>query len=995
MPPSLLPSRSRRATRRCAAAAPFAPIMRTAVSLLLLLLQPSAAMFEDQADNIDWYRQNLGRAAHALFLSASTQRLAIIATESSVLAALDLRSGGIAWRQVLPEGENVTALQTNGQVLLSLSSTPEGAFVRLWSLQGALLWDALLPSTAGAKAVLPPDALFAGPGVVVAWGGSVTAFDFAVGDVAWRWLASEEVQMQRLLLLPEEEQLQAFGVLSSGKLLRASLSPKDGSLVASKALGSHSSSDFMDRSQMVVTFNQASLAWLEGATLLQHKVGTDAIVATPLHSLLPSLGGLDAARLLPLTLPGMLALAVPPHGGAPSATVLLSVTGGGAVVVDTLRGELQLAHAVSREGKTTLARIEPTTDGMELRVMAFEPDGKASAWSEAESLPYTAAKHGTVVAAWLNSRAQLKDGSLGHRLLLSSQDDALQLVQAAKGGGQVAWVREEGLASVQGGTLVPMPSLVTDADAEGPPSFAFALPGLLRGLQRRWSEAAVMARPAEPAPRHADAYGTRQVLVLHGGAKIFGLHTSSGELLWAHWVAPLRQGAPPPEVKEVFISWDMDGHKVWALVQDEAQLRVLCLNVHDGHLLSESASAGELLHVSKLRLDDGASGLLLIDSSLSVSLHPDTPAVRRAVHARVDDLFFYLLFKAEAAPSLRGYGLRLAADAGDAALARHLELTPRWALALPSSVELSSTGFPANAEVGSPVRVLGDRSVMHKYVNRNLLALGLATPQKSPDEAYVEVMLVDTVSGVVVHRARHAGCSAPLTLVMADHWLVYHYWCGSQFHYQMTATELYSNNTLTDDPIGLLLGGPLDYTDRANMFDAFAPAAAQPHVLSQTYGFGTGVAAMGVTLTAAGLTSKSVILATTTGQLVALNKNLLDPRRPLVHPSKMRQQDREEGLIPYASTLGGVNPLTVLTHRHTIARPAHVLTAPTTLESTSLVVGIGLDLFLTRTAPAREFDRLNDDFNYVALVGAIAFLIVATYGSGWYSTRRDLLAAWK
>ena len=59
--------------------------------------------------------------------------------------------------------------------------------------------------------------------------------------------------------------------------------------------------------------------------------------------------------------------------------------------------------------------------------------------------------------------------------------------------------------------------------------------------------------------------------------------------------------------------------------------------------------------MSKLRLDDGASGLLLIDSSLSVSLHPDTPAVRRAVHARVDDLFFYLLFKAEAAPSLSHY----------------------------------------------------------------------------------------------------------------------------------------------------------------------------------------------------------------------------------------------------------------------------------------------------------------------------------------------------
>ena len=144
-----------------------------------------------------------------------------------------------------------------------------------------------------------------------------------------------------------------------------------------------------------------------------------------------------------------------------------------------------------------------------------------------------------------------------------------------------------------------------------------------------------------------------------------------------------------------------------------------------------------------------------------------------------------------------------------------------------------------------------------------LLALGLATPQNSSDEAYVQVMLVDTVSGVVVHSARHAGCSAPLTLALAEHWLVYHYWCGNQFQYQMTATELYANNTLLDDPISLLVGGPLDYTDRANMFDAFSPAAAQPHVASQTYAFGTGVAAMAATLTAGGLTPKAVILATT------------------------------------------------------------------------------------------------------------------------------------
>jgi len=65
------------------------------------------------------------------------------------------------------------------------------------------------------------------------------------------------------------------------------------------------------------------------------------------------------------------------------------------------------------------------------------------------------------------------------------------------------------------------------------------------------------------------------------------------------------------------------------------------------------------------------------------------------------------------------------------------------------------------------------------------------------------------------------------------------------------------------------------------------------------------------------------------------------------------------------------------------------------LESTSLVLTYGLDVFLTRVTPAREFDRLNEDFNYVALVGAIVFLVVSTIASSWYSSRKDLEKAWR
>lgn len=144
---------------------------------------------------------------------------------------------------------------------------------------------------------------------------------------------------------------------------------------------------------------------------------------------------------------------------------------------------------------------------------------------------------------------------------------------------------------------------------------------------------------------------------------------------------------------------------------------------------------------------------------------------------------------------------------------------------------------------------------------------------------------------------------------------------------------------------------------------------AHPH--SQSYAFGASVAAMGLTHTTMGATPKNILLATVAGQVVVFDKRFIDPRRPLVaNPQKMSNEDREEGLIPYMPSLGGVNPLNVLSHRHAIKRPRTIVCAPTTLESTSLVLVVGMDLFLSRVAPAKEFDRLNEDFNYVALVAA-------------------------
>jgi len=298
--------------------------------------------------------------------------------------------------------------------------------------------------------------------------------------------------------------------------------------------------------------------------------------------------------------------------------------------------------------------------------------------------------------------------------------------------------------------------------------------------------------------------------------------------------------------------------------------------------------------------------------------------------------------------------------------------------------------------VHSPVRVLGDRSVLHKYVNRNLLAVGIEQPGDGDfEDASLLLMLVDTVSGRVVHSANHPGMRGPLTLLLGENWLTYHFWNPKGLTYHMAVVELFTNSTFADDPVSLMLGGAPDYAVRENGFDAFS--RQPPHALSQSYAFSAPVEALAVTQTIQGITPKFVLVGTTAGQLVLLDKRFLDPRRPVVPggPAKMSAADKEEGLVPYGPSLGGISPLTVVSHKHTLARPRAITASPTNLESTSLAFVMGLDLFMARVAPVRSFDLLNEDFNYVALVGAIIGLTVGTYASGYLSDRKDLKRAWK
>jgi hypothetical protein len=78
--------------------------------------------------------------------------------------------------------------------------------------------------------------------------------------------------------------------------------------------------------------------------------------------------------------------------------------------------------------------------------------------------------------------------------------------------------------------------------------------------------------------------------------------------------------------------------------------------------------------------------------------------------------------------------------------------------------------------------------------------------------------------------------------------------------------------------------------------------------------------------------------------------------------------------------------------------PAYLLrqleTSSTSLESSSHLLAVGMDLFYTRVAPAKSYDLLGEDFSYWLLLTTTTALLVATLTAKGAAKRRAVALAW-
>lgn len=220
-------------------------------------------------------------------------------------------------------------------------------------------------------------------------------------------------------------------------------------------------------------------------------------------------------------------------------------------------------------------------------------------------------------------------------------------------------------------------------------------------------------------------------MVTTSASKLLGLHSASGDVLWSLYIPPLSPGLPHPTLRALFVDGSGAKATILALATDPQRFAIVTLNPFTGAILSRRDEQGTVVHAAQLPAVPLASGhrtLLIVTSDLKVTVHPEMDSARAEFAAAIPTTFFHLVSPSQ----VQGFGLIPTPGGGARA-------SQRWAMALPKGAKASTSYFGHEAAIHSPTRTKGDRTVLHKYINRNLLAVGLEVEENGDAEPYVQV----------------------------------------------------------------------------------------------------------------------------------------------------------------------------------------------------------------------------------------------------------------
>ncbi|KAL1799621.1 hypothetical protein ACET3X_003658 [Alternaria dauci] len=316
---------------------------------------------------------------------------------------------------------------------------------------------------------------------------------------------------------------------------------------------------------------------------------------------------------------------------------------------------------------------------------------------------------------------------------------------------------------------------------------------------------------------------------------------------------------------------------------------------------------------------------------------------------------------------------------------------PVWSFTPPAGEKITSyVARPVKDPVASIGKVLGDRRVLYKYLNPNLVLVTAVVDSARSASIY----LIDSASGQVLHTMSHndVDTTRPIPATVSENWFAYALTIdgasgASSRGYQLVVSDLYES-PLPDDR------GPLGAASNASTVQPSGSSgdAVKPYVISQSFQVPTEITHMSVTQTRQGITSRELLVtAPAVNAIIGIPRTVIDPRRPVGRDPTA--QEASEGLVKYTPVIN-FDPKWHLTHKYEVLGIENIITSESGIESTSLVFAYGLDIFGTRVAPSFAFDILGKGFNKISMLLTVVGLFVGVLFVAPLVKRKQINTMW-
>ncbi|XP_062889253.1 ER membrane protein complex subunit 1 [Mobula hypostoma] len=951
----------------------------------LALFEFSAAIYEDQVGKFDWRRQYVGKPRFAYFdTPTQSAKKLVVVTENNVIASLNLRTGEIFWRQVDKEGPegNVDQLLFYGQDAVTVSGG--GRLLRSWDTNiGGLNWEFLLEIgsfQAGSLIGSVEGVRF----IAIVKKTSISLHYLSNGHQKWiEALPESDTVHYELLYSGGGGMVYVVGMVAGSRLVIIQYDVNDGKIIQQVTVstpwiqrlrnvcgivgtgvlicidsGSHSLWVLpLESEQESVQVDLQSLE-LELAEEFEGRVIT--IQSSPLVA---------SSTQFFLQLSGTHYALLHFHDGVVSllrdfAQAMLAsfATSGDRLVAAVMTSRNKTAFSVNLYSAEYGRRLLDTTMNFNLDPNCGRPEQ-------------------LYIQAFLK-----KDDSVGYRALVQTSDHALIFIQQP---GRIIWTREEALAEVVTMEMVDLPLTGTQAELEG--EFGKKADGPMGMFMKRLSSQLILLQAwsyqlikmfydARKPRNHSkneitienlarDEFNLQKMMVMvTASGKLFGIDSSSGTILWKQYLENVKPGSSFKLAVQRTTAHFPHPPQCTLIIKDKetglSSLHVFNPIFGKRSQINPPTLTRPILQSLLLPIvdQDYAKVLLLIDDEHKVMVFPSSRNILQQLQNSAPVIFFYLVDPVLG--KLNGYSLH-----------KDLGTQEIWEVVIPTDTQkiVIVKGKRSNEHVHSQGRVMGDRSVLYKYLNPNLLAVVSESTDTHHERAFICVYLIDGVTGRIIHESVQRKARGPVNVVHSENWVVYKYWNTKSRRNEMTVLELYEGTEQYNSTAFSSLDRPFS-----------------PIIFQQSYIFPSAISLVESTITEKGITSRHLLIALHSGGILSLPKAFLDPRRPEV-PS---EQSREENLIPYAPELP-IRSEWYINYNQSVSRVRGIYTAPSGLESTCLVVVYGLDIFQTRVYPSKQFDVLKDDYDYMLISSVLLGLVFTTMITKRLAQVKLLNRAWR